>query len=64
VSGEEIRKNIISLNESIMDAVNPAVFVLNSKVQEAQKEILRLRGLCNHEYDDLGYCIYCDKRKD
>ena len=63
MSGEEIREKIIELNDSITNEISPAVFVLNEKVSKAQKEIEYLRRICDHKYDDLGYCIYCDKRR-
>lgn len=63
MDGVKIRKKIISLNTLIEKSIDPTSFVLNEKVQKARAEIEYLRRICQHEYDDLGYCIYCDKRK-
>ena len=63
MSGEEIRQKIIENNKIIEDSLSPT-FVLNRAVQKALEENKRLRNICPHEYDELGYCIYCDKEKD
>lgn len=63
MNGTEIRERIIKLNEVINDNLTPAFFTLNENIKKAQEEINRLREVCPHEYDDLGYCIYCDERK-
>lgn len=64
MNGLEIREKIIQYNKLITKEFNPAIFTLNKKVSDAQKEIRHLRAICPHEYDELGYCIYCDKEKD
>jgi hypothetical protein len=63
MTGEEIRKRIIENNKIIEQSLSPT-FVLNRAVQKAIEDNKRLQSLCDHEYDDLGYCIYCDKEKD
>ena len=63
MSGEEIRKKILENNRIIEQSLSPT-FVLNRAVQKALEDNKRLQGICNHEYDELGYCIYCDKEKD
>lgn len=63
MSGEEIRQKIIANNKIIEESLSPT-FVLNRAVQKALEENKRLRNICPHEYDELGYCIYCDKEKD
>lgn len=64
MNGQEIREQIIQLNKVISEQVTPAIFTLNKTVQEAQDAIKHLREVCPHEYDELGYCIYCDKKVD
>ena len=63
MSGEEIRAKIIENNKIIEQSLSPT-FVLNKAAQMALDENKRLRNLCPHEYDELGFCIYCDKEKD
>lgn len=63
MSGEEIRKKIVENNKIIEQSVTPT-FILNKTVQKALEENKRLQQICQHEYDELGYCIYCDKEKD
>lgn len=59
MSGEQIRNKIIE-NNKIIEEANPAIFTLNKKVQEALDENRHLRSICPHEYDETGFCIYCD----
>jgi len=63
MSGNEIRAKIIELNETINNKLTPSFFTLNEEVKKAQEQIEQLRRICPHEYDELGYCIYCDERK-
>ena len=63
MNGSEVRTRIVELNEEMSKNISPAVFVLNKKTQKIQEEIRYLREVCPHEYDELGYCIYCDKKK-
>lgn len=63
MSGDEIRKRIIENNKIIEQSLSPT-FILNRAVQQALNENKELQKICQHEYDDLGYCIYCDKEKD
>lgn len=64
MTGKEVRNEIIKYNKIIEGNISLTTFVLNRRVQEAQREIERLRTICPHEYDELGFCIYCDKEKD
>lgn len=59
MSGNEIREKIIE-NNKIIEEANPTIFVLNKKVQKALDDNRHLRSICPHEYDETGYCIYCD----
>jgi hypothetical protein len=63
MSGEEIRLKIMENNKIIEQSISPT-FVLNKAAQKALEENKRLQSICHHEYDDLGFCIYCDKEKD
>lgn len=63
MNGMEIRSRIIKLNDLINIKLTPGVFTLNEEVLRAQEEIKELQAMCPHEYDDLGFCIYCDARK-
>ena len=63
MSGEEIRQKIIENNKIIEQSLSPT-FVLNRAAQQAMEENKKLQSICQHEFDELGYCIYCDKEKD
>lgn len=63
MNGEDIRKKIIENNLIIEQSLSPT-FVLNRAAQKALEENKKLQSICHHEFDDLGYCIYCDKEKD
>ena len=63
MSGEEIRQKIIENNKIIEQSLSPT-FVLNRAAQQAMEENKKLQNICQHEFDELGYCIYCDKEKD
>ena len=63
MSGEEIRAKIIETNKIIEQSLSPT-FVLNKAAKMALEENKHLRNICPHEYDELGFCIYCDKEKD
>ena len=60
MSGEDIRKRIIENNLIIEQSLSPT-FVLNKAAQKALEDNKYLQSICDHEYDELGYCIYCDK---
>ena len=63
MNGKEIRQRIIENNKIIEESLSPN-FVLNPAAQKALEDNKRLQALCDHEYDELGYCIYCDKEKE
>lgn len=60
MNGIEIRKKIIANNKEIAEQPHN-IFVLNKRVQELLEENKALQEMCPHEYDELGFCIYCDK---
>jgi len=64
MSGPEIREKIIANNKLISERDDLATFVLNKIVLGAMTENEQLRKICPHEYDEMGFCIYCDSRKD
>lgn len=63
MSGEEIRIKI-SQNNKIIEEADKTMFTLNKKVLDAIEENKRLRTICHHEYNELGYCIFCDEVKE
>ena len=62
MDGKEIQAKITE-NNKIIAETNPTIFTLNKKVAAAIKENEDLRHICPHEYNELGYCIYCDKER-
>ncbi len=60
MNGMEIRKRIIANNKLIAEQPHN-IFVLNKKIQELIEDNRRLQEICPHEFDETGYCIYCDK---
>ena len=63
MSGNEIREKI-NENNKIIAEQTLATFTLNQKAAEALRENKHLQDICDHEFDELGYCIYCDKMVD
>lgn len=64
MSGNEIREKITYNNQRIEEALNKCIFTLNKEVVALREENRRLQSQCDHEFNELGYCIYCDKEKD
>lgn len=60
MNGNEIRERIIKNNKIIEDYACRGFFILNENVQNALEENRQLRAKCHHEFNELGYCIYCD----
>ena len=60
MNGIDIRKKILENNKLIAEQPHN-IFVLNQKIQKLIDENKWLQSICPHEYDELGYCIYCDK---
>lgn len=61
MTGQEIKEKIMKNNIIIEEFTNLAEFTLNKKVSDALNENAHLRNICPHEFNDLGFCIYCDK---
>lgn len=60
MNGIEIRKKILENNKIIAEQPHN-IFVLNQKIQQLLDENRQLQNICPHEFDELGFCIYCDK---
>ena len=58
MNGTEIRNRIDENNRRIQSALNK--FVLTDEINNLMKENANLRAKCKHEYNDSGFCIYCD----
>lgn len=56
----QIRKQIDANNEAIAKALNPSQFILNNIVADLLEENTKLRKHCKHEFDEDGFCIWCD----
>ena len=63
MTGEEIRKQIIK-NNKIIERASRSTFVLDQRAAKALEENRKLQSQCPHKFDELGYCIYCDKEID
>ena len=57
----EIRKKIDENNELISKMLNPSQFVLNNCVMDKLAENRELQMQCKHEFDEDGFCVWCDK---
>ena len=62
--GIEIRKQIDENNKRISEILSPCTFLLNNAVAELVIENKKLQNECEHEFDEDGFCIYCDKIKE
>ena len=64
MSGNEIREKIVANNKRIESLLDKATFTLNKDVMALREENKHLQDICDHKYDETGYCIYCDKEVD
>lgn len=60
----EIRKEIDKLNQQLKEIITPNQFVMNNSIAEIANKITALQGQCSHEFDEDGFCIYCDLMKE
>ena len=60
MTGEQIKLRIEELNSQIREMVMPNFFTLNKKVTSLMNEIKDLQKECPHEWDEDGFCIYCN----
>lgn len=58
MSGPEIRERINENNIKIQHALNK--FVLTDEINNLMKENADLRASCPHEFDEKGFCVYCN----
>ena len=56
----EIRKKIDENNELMGKLLNPSQFVLNNCIAEILAENRELQKNCHHEFDEDGFCVWCD----
>ena len=63
MTGNQIRERIIANNELIARLSNEGQFVLSPEAHNALEENKHLQQICDHLFDDLGYCVYCDWRE-
>lgn len=63
MTGIEIRKRIVANNELIARLAQSGQFVLSPEAKEALEENKHLQQVCDHLFDDLGFCVYCDWRE-
>lgn len=64
MNGEKIRQEIQNNNEKIYSLLDPETFVLNSEVKRLMERNKQLRAICEHEYNQDGFCIYCNIKKE
>ena len=62
MNGMEIQSKIIENMKIIEEEAKTGLFTLSKRAQEAIKENEHLRDICPHEFNELGYCKYCDKK--
>ena len=64
MNGNEIRKLIDENNKKIEQILKPNQFTLNNIVSDLIMQNRNLQKCCEHNFDDKGFCIYCDKYKE
>lgn len=64
MNGIEIQQKIIENLAIIEEEASSGLFTLSKRAQKAIEDNKRLREICPHEFDETGYCIYCDKEVD
>ena len=60
----EIRRQIDANNAAISQILRPCTFTLNNAVSDLLAENRKLQSQCEHEWDQDGFCIYCDFLKE
>lgn len=58
MNGQQIRERIDSNNRKIKLALNK--FVLTDEINELMKDNAELRFICKHEFNEKGFCKFCD----
>lgn len=64
MNGTEVNKKIIANLQIIEEEAKTGLFTLSKRAQAAIEDNKRLRGICPHEFDETGHCIFCDKEAD
>ena len=60
MTGEQIKLRIEELNHQIREMIMPSFYTLNNGVTILMDEIKDLQKECPHEWDEDGFCIYCN----
>ena len=63
MTGEQIKLEIEQRNHQIREMILPSFYTLNNGVQALMDEIKDLQSQCPHEWDEDGFCVYCNKIK-
>lgn len=64
MSGPEIQAKIMANLAIIEEEAKSGLFILSKRAKAAVEENKHLRNICPHEYNESGFCIYCDKEAD
>ena len=64
MNGPEIQAKIMANLTIIEEEAKTGLFILSKRAKAAVEENQHLRNICPHEYNELGFCIYCDKEVD
>ena len=64
MNGPEIQAKIMANLTIIEEEAKSGLFTLSKRAKVAVEENKYLRDICPHEFNELGFCIYCDKEKD
>lgn len=60
MTGEQIKLRIEEINHQIREMIMPSFFTLNNGVPCLMDQIKDLQRECPHEWDEDGFCIYCN----
>ena len=60
MTGEQIKLRIEEINHQIREMIMPSFYTLNNGVTILMNEIKDLQKECPHEWDENGFCIYCN----
>lgn len=61
MSGPEIKERI-EFNNRVIEEASHSTFTLNKQAHAAMQENKELQKKCPHEFNELGYCIYCNAK--
>lgn len=60
MTGEQIKLKIEEINHQIRELIMPSFYTLNNGITVLMDEIKDLQKNCPHEWDEDGFCIYCN----